>query len=132
MTATPRKTPSRRPAAPKSAAGDAKAKPRSTAKSATAKSAATPVPAPGLKPVVVSLRAEPGLSVFVAGSFNNWDPVSHPMTEGQGGYSTTLDLAPGLYEYKFVIEGVWTLDPDPSRDWTQNGLGTLNSVLRVD
>jgi len=30
-----------------------------------------------------------------------------------------------------VINGVWTLDPDPDRDWTQNGLGTLNSVLRV-
>ena len=46
-------------------------------------------------------------------------------------YSVTVTLAPGIYEYKFVINGVWTLDPDPDRDWTQNGLGTLNSVLRV-
>ena len=48
-----------------------------------------------------------------------------------GVFTTTLTLPPGIYEYKFVINGIWTLDPDPDRDWTQNGLGTLNSVLRV-
>ncbi len=82
---------------------------------------------------VITVQADPGSTVFLAGSFNNWDPSALPMTDkaGTGVYSATVTLAPGIYEYKFVINGVWTLDPDPDRDWTQNGLGTLNSVLRV-
>lgn len=81
--------------------------------------------------VKLTIKAQSGVAVFVAGSFNDWDPTSVPMTERKGIYSATLKLAPGIYEYKFVIDGVWTLDPDPARDWTQNGLGTLNSLLRV-
>ena len=57
------------------------------------------------------------------------DPLSLQSAVDSG--ADTILLAPGIYEYKFVINGVWTLDPDPDRDWTQNGLGTLNSVLRV-
>lgn len=83
------------------------------------------------KGVTLTLSGQPGMKVFVAGSFNQWDPTSIPMVEKKGTYSATLDLEPGIYEYKFVIDGVWTLDPNPERDWTQNGLGTLNSLLRV-
>ena len=74
-----------------------------------------------------------GSTVYLAGSFNKWDPQGLKMVDkdGNGLYSVSVTLAPGIYEYKFVINGVWTLDPDPDRDWTQNGLGTLNSVLRV-
>ncbi len=80
----------------------------------------------------LTLKDKPGKKVFVAGTFNNWCPTSLPLVEKRKGvYSLTLDLAPGIYEYKFIIDGVWTLDPDPGRDWTQNGLGTLNSLLRV-
>lgn len=81
----------------------------------------------------LTLKGNPGMKVFVAGSFNQWDPTSIPLVEKKKGvYSVTLDLAPALYEYKFIIDGVWTLDPDPNRDWTQNGLGSLNSLLRVE
>ncbi len=151
MPTTPRKTPTRRAAAPRDAARPAdgskdaspakpapKAAPRrpkagsKTAPATTRSAKASQPAATGPRPVVLSVRAEPGLSVFVAGSFNNWDPTSLPMTESKGVYGATLNLPPGIYEYKFVIDGVWTLDPDPARDWTQNGLGTLNSVLRVD
>lgn len=96
--------------------------------------AATKKPAaPKKSRVVLTVQADPGSTVFLAGSFNDWDPVGTKMTDkdGNGLYSATVTLAPGIYEYKFVINGEWTLDPDPDRDWTQNGLGTLNSVLRV-
>ena len=85
------------------------------------------------KSVTFTVRAESGKAVYLAGSFNNWDPQGTRMVDkdGNGLYSVSVTLAPGIYEYKFVINGVWTLDPDPDRDWTQNGLGTLNSVLRV-
>ena len=89
--------------------------------------------APKAERVVLTVQADPGSTVFLSGSFNNWDPAALKMIDkdGNGLYSVTVTLAPGIYEYKFVINGVWTLDPDPDRDWTQNGLGTLNSVLRV-
>ena len=85
------------------------------------------------KRIVLSVKAEPGSTVYVSGSFNEWDATEKKLVDkrGDGVFTTTLTLAPGLYEYKFVINGIWTLDPDPDRDWTQNGLGTLNSVLRV-
>ena len=88
---------------------------------------------PKKKRVVLSVKAEPGSTVYVAGSFNEWNPTDKKLVDkkGDGIYTATIILPPGIYEYKFVINGVWTLDPDPDRDWTQNGLGTLNSVLRV-
>ena len=93
---------------------------------------AAPV-APKEERVVLTVQADPGSTVYLAGSFNKWDPKGLRMVDkdGNGLYSVSVTLAPGIYEYKFVINGVWTLDPDPDRDWTQNGLGTLNSVLRV-
>ncbi|MBQ8570599.1 MAG: glycogen-binding domain-containing protein [Kiritimatiellae bacterium] len=88
---------------------------------------------PKKKRVVLSVKAEPGSTVYVAGSFNEWNPTDKKLVDkkGDGIFTATIILPPGIYEYKFVINGVWTLDPDPDRDWTQNGLGTLNSVLRV-
>lgn len=88
---------------------------------------------PSRKRVVVSVKADPGSTVYIAGSFNDWNPSDKQLKDktGSGVFTATLTLAPGIYEYKFVINGVWTLDSDPDRDWTQNGLGTLNSVLRV-
>lgn len=85
------------------------------------------------KRVVLTVKAPAGSTVNVAGSFNEWNPTDKKLVDKQGDgiFTATLTLAPGIYEYKFVINGIWTLDPDPDRDWTQNGLGTLNSVLRV-
>jgi 1,4-alpha-glucan branching enzyme len=85
------------------------------------------------KRVTLSVQADPGSTVFVAGSFNDWNPTGKKLVDkhSDGTYKATILLAPGIYEYKFIINGIWTLDPDPDRDWTQNGLGTLNSVLRV-
>ena len=82
--------------------------------------------------VVFSVRAEAGSKVFVAGSFNNWDPTDKAMTDknGDGNYTATLSLAPGAHQYKFVIDGTWCADPECA-DWIQNDHGTLNSVKHV-
>lgn len=83
--------------------------------------------------VAFSVRAEVGSKVFVAGSFNNWDPTDKEMIDkkGDGVFAVTLTLAPGTYQYKFVIDGTWCADPECA-DWIQNDHGTLNSVKRVD
>ena len=84
------------------------------------------------KAVTFTVHADNDKAVYVAGEFNGWDPAAKRMVDkdGSGLYSAVLALAPGEYEYKFVINGIWCVDPN-CREWRQNSLGTLNSVLRV-
>jgi 1,4-alpha-glucan branching enzyme len=54
-------------------------------------------------------------SVEVAGEFTNWKTM--PMTKDTAGtWTKTFPLKPGQYGYKFIVDGVWKLDPkNPSR-----------------
>jgi 1,4-alpha-glucan branching enzyme len=83
--------------------------------------------------VSFSVRAEAGSKVFLAGSFNNWDPTDKKMAykKGDGVFTVTVALAPGAHQYKFVIDGIWCADPE-CPEWVQNEHGTLNSVKHVD
>ena len=97
--------------------------------------AATAVKAPAKKAaakkaVTFTLRAEPGKKVFLAGTFNGWDPAAKQMSAKKGVYSTSLRLEPGKYEYKFVVDGTWCADPE-CLDCVPNDQGTLNSVIVV-
>jgi 5'-AMP-activated protein kinase regulatory beta subunit len=87
---------------------------------------------PRTRRVTFRVRADPGSTVFLAGDFNQWNPSAKPMRDakGTGDYAVTLNLAPGAYEYKFVINGAWSVDPGCA-DWAPNNLGTLNSVRKV-
>lgn len=77
------------------------------------------------------LRAKPGSAVFIAGTFNDWDPTNLPLRPtDEGAYRATLLLPPGRHEYKFIVNGVWRMDPE-CPDWVPNPLGTLNSVVSV-
>ncbi len=78
------------------------------------------------------LAAAPGSQVSVAGTFNNWDPMANPMKDNpdSGMYKTTLRLAPGRYEYKFVVNGEWCIDPKGSAG-VSNDFGDMNSVVIV-
>ncbi|MBP8800156.1 MAG: glycogen-binding domain-containing protein [Kiritimatiellae bacterium] len=89
--------------------------------------------APKNQRVVFCVRAEPGSKVFLAGSFNNWNPTAKKMVDkkADGTFVVALQLPPGEYQYKFVIDGTWCADPE-CPDWVQNDHGTLNSVKRVD
>jgi hypothetical protein len=54
-------------------------------------------------------------SVYLAGSFNDWNPTGHKMDgpDREGRFYTRLKLHKGLYEYKFVVDGqTWETDPD--------------------
>lgn len=44
--------------------------------------------------------------VFVAGTFNDWNPRASPMERwSDDDWEIDLKLPPGQYEYKFVIDG---------------------------
>ena len=51
-------------------------------------------------------------AVLLAGSFNGWSATATPMTrDNLGHWTVALPLAPGRYEYKFVVDGEWVCDP---------------------
>ncbi len=84
------------------------------------------------KSVTFTVRTDVGKSVYLAGCFNKWNPTGKQMLDKKqnGVYSATVKLAPGVYQYKFVIDGTWCADPE-CVDFVSNDHGTLNSVITV-
>lgn len=69
--------------------------------------------------------------VILTGSFNNWDEEAIHMKPTGEGWVIHLTLTPGVYEYKFIVDGKWMEDPR-NTEARLNQYSTLNSVLRVD
>src|SRR5881227_1520342 len=58
--------------------------------------------------------------VFVAGSFNQWQPENTPLEPaGDGRWVGELTVRPGRYEYLFVVDGQWLPDPN-AKESVQN------------
>lgn len=114
------------------------AKPVPAREPAKAKAAAVKTEKPAPKAVktqrvTFSIRADPNSKVFLAGSFNDWNPTAEPMTDekGKGLFSVSLPLEPGDYQYKFVVDGTWRPD-ETNHEWVLNEHGTMNSVKHVE
>ena len=87
----------------------------------------------------VTTTAPSAKAVFVAGTFNNWNPASHPLTHLRDGrWALALDVPPGRYEYKFIIDGRWCCEQgcdqpyDGCPECVANEFGTMNRVLIVE
>ncbi len=90
----------------------------------------TNAPAP-LRVVRFELFAPDARAAFLAGSFNDWNPTATPMIPcGEVRWVKELSLSPGGYEYLFVVDGRWTVDPK-EQDYVPNPFGGCNSVLGV-
>jgi hypothetical protein len=88
----------------------------------------TPTPDGG---VFVRLAAAdaPGDAVFVAGDFNNWQPV--PMQREGNEWVIRLSLAPGIYHYTFrTANGDWFVPPTFAGR-RGDGMGGYHAVLIV-
>lgn len=70
-----------------------------------------------------------GNSVSVIGSFNNWSSSSTPLLKKNGVWTTTIQLEPGDYAYKFVVDGYPMLDPKNEEIVNENG--QISSLLTV-
>lgn len=74
-------------------------------------------------------KAPDAQSVSLMGEFNNWKGA--PMTkESDGVWSLKVTLSPGIYGYKFLVDGKdWVFDPDnPKR---KNVNGAENSAIEI-
>ena len=82
--------------------------------------------------ITLQFEDQVGKSVKVAGSFNNWQENKTLIDKDNTGvYRCQLRLIPGVYQYKFLVDGQWLLDPN-NKDVVPNEFGTLNSVLKVE
>jgi len=70
--------------------------------------------------------------VSIASDFNNWQPEETPLHKigDSGVWQTKLNLPPGKYRYRLVVDGQW--QQDPYNETTElNPFGDLNSVVEV-
>lgn len=83
------------------------------------------------KPVEFKFYAPAAKRVNLAGSFNEWNAKAMAAKkDSKGSWSVKLNLKPGKYEYKFVVDGSWLNDPRCSSCVT-NSFGTQNCLIDV-
>jgi len=90
------------------------------------------LPPPSLKGnTTFRLKGHEDASVVVlAGSFNAWNQSQLVFGREGGEWVCRIDLDPGVYQYKFILDGDWLLDPS-NPDTAEDEAGNVNNVLEV-
>ena len=69
--------------------------------------------------------------VYLVGDFNQWRAREQRMLKAQdGSFRTRIELLPGQYQYRFIVDGIWHNDPDAPRQ-ENDSHGMFNSALTV-
>lgn len=68
-----------------------------------------------------------GDEVLVAGSFSNWTPI--PLIKSHKDFLTVLELPPGHYSLRFLVNGEWRCNSDLPT--AQDAAGELANVLDI-
>jgi 5'-AMP-activated protein kinase regulatory beta subunit len=68
-------------------------------------------------------------TVHLAGSWDQWKRKI-PLVRSTNDFSTIINLNPGRYEYKFLVDGKWIVDDELSK--TDNPMGSQNNVINID
>jgi hypothetical protein len=69
--------------------------------------------------------------VVLSGDFNNWLENELELTKNGNVWELSYVLAPGNYQYKYIVDGQWILDP-ANEDMIPNGVKSYNSFLVID
>ncbi len=77
-------------------------------------------------------HAPEATNVKIVGNFNNWIPAdaSNMMRNKDGTWIKNFFLAPGSYQYRFVVDGTWVEDDNNSK-FVDNSYGGKNSVIQI-
>ena len=71
-------------------------------------------------------------TVYVLGSFNQWGDVPEQLRNtGNGLFTLTLKLKPGIYQYVYKVDNNEILSDPHARLYTQDGFGQRNAILVV-
>lgn len=69
-------------------------------------------------------------AVAIYGSFNNWIQTKNYCAKDTDGWDCSIDLAPGKYTYRFLVDGVGLTDPtNPATE--DDGQGHAVSVIVI-
>ena len=68
--------------------------------------------------------------VIIAGSFNKWHEHLFKMNKVDDGWELTLQIKPGVHQYRFIVDGNWMEDPSNIHK-VINEYGGHNSVLDI-
>jgi 1,4-alpha-glucan branching enzyme len=84
-----------------------------------------------LRPVRIEFADDSAREVFAVGSFNGWNPRGTPMRLTRPGvWSVELQLAPGEYRYRLLVDHEWRDDPRAART-AMNPYGGFDAVLEA-
>lgn len=86
---------------------------------------------PKLSEVSFCLTAPEAKEVYVVGDFNNWmQNDTSRMEKHNGVWEKKIRFNSGRYQYRFIIDGVWTEDPNnPVKE--MNPFGQMNSLIET-
>jgi hypothetical protein len=90
------------------------------------------LPPPSLKGnTTFRLKGHEDASVVVlAGTFNGWNQSQLLFGREGGEWVCRVDLNPGVYHYKFILDGDWLLDP-LNPETVEDEAGNVNNVVEV-
>lgn len=81
--------------------------------------------------VLFTCSTEPGKKVFLAGTFNKWDPFMYEMNEiKEGSYELHLPLPPGTWYYAFFV-GSEQIPDTINKDRVYTKEGRIASVITI-
>jgi 5'-AMP-activated protein kinase regulatory beta subunit len=69
-----------------------------------------------------------GEHVEVEGSFDNWS-TRQPLQRTGRDFTVIKLLPPGVYQYKFIVDGDWKYDPNQPAMFDE--IGNVNNVIEV-
>lgn len=83
------------------------------------------------KRVTFQIEAPQAEAVYVSGCFNSWELTRHALKkDAKGVWKAQVMLTPGVYEYRYIVDGEWSDDPAAAAT-IQNPFGTVNAVREV-
>ncbi len=88
------------------------------------------VKSPEKKKVDLILQDRNYTSVQIKGEMNSWNPANTIVEKEEGKWVTSLQLNPGKYQYKYIVDDQEINDPT-NVDSVSNGIGGFNSVLTI-
>lgn len=89
------------------------------------------------KQTLFACHAPDAKQVFLAGTFNEWNPDATALSKGNDGtWTVNLKLPVGRYEFKFLVDGQWCCEANCHTDaecphCVPNDFGTMNRVCEV-
>ncbi len=90
-----------------------------------------PPPVPSVGNTIFKLAGHTDAeAVAIYGSFNNWIQTKNYCAKEADGWVCRIDLAPGKYTYRFLVDGVGLLDPNNSAT-EDDGHGLIDSVIVI-